>query len=310
MIQFIDNQNINKKKWDHCIDHSVNARIYAYSWYLNIVAPDWGALILDDYQAVFPVVSRKKMGVSYAFQPVFTQQLGLFTPLLLTPQLVESFLNKLISLFPLVQINLNSHNKLNPNFSGIKKYKNHELDLIIPYHEIQKNYSKNVKRNLKKAQIAQLNIFKNIKPEAISSLFRSNKGKEIKKLTDHDYQKLHQLIYKAMGIGKAEVWGVFTKENNLCAGAIFVKDNHRHIFLFSATNQEARENGAMTYLIDAYLEANAGTKNIFDFEGSNDANLARFYKSFGSQLVHYPHIYRNKLPWFISIPLKMKQKFA
>ncbi len=29
----------------------------------------------------------------------------------------------------------------------------------------------------------------------------------------------------AIGLSKASVWGVFTAENNLCAGAIFMKDN-------------------------------------------------------------------------------------
>lgn len=60
MIQFVQNADIIKKKWDDCIAHSVNERIYAYSWYLNIVAPNWDALIMDDYQAVFPVVHQKK----------------------------------------------------------------------------------------------------------------------------------------------------------------------------------------------------------------------------------------------------------
>lgn len=310
MIKYLENQEIDMKKWDSCIDNAVNSRIYANSWYLNTVAPDWGALVLDDYQAVFPIVSRKKMGISYSYQPVFTQQLGLFSPLLITPQLVDSFLKKLKDLFPLIQINLNSYNKVNSTNFGVKKMVNYELDLISPYEMIKKNYSKNLKRNIKKAQKAKLSIFKNLKPEAVINLFKENRGKNIQNLNDEEYQKLNRLVYKAIGMNKVEIWGTFTEENNLCAAAIFVNDQRRQVFLFSAINKEARTNGAMSYLIDSFIEAHSETKKTMDFEGSNDANLARFYKSFGSTKVHYPHIFLNNLPWYLSIAWKLKQKIA
>lgn len=308
MIKYIENEHIDIQKWDACISHSVNARIYAYSWYLNSVAPEWSALVLDDYQAVFPIIIGKKMGVQYTYQPVFTQQLGLFTPLLLSPQLVDSFLQKLKTISPLIQINLNSHNKVENNTSYSKKV-NHELDLISPYALLKKAYSKNLKRNIKKAEKAELSIFKNVKPDDVIELFLANKGKEISNLKEEDYLRLKHLIYKAIGLNKAEIWGVFTKENSLCAAAIFMKDIRRFIFLFSATNTEAKQNGAMPYLIDSFIKEHSESKMTFDLEGSNDTNLARFYKSFGSTVVHYPHVFYNNLPWYLDIAWKLKRRF-
>ncbi len=310
MIRYIENEHINKLKWDRCIGHSVNSRIYAYSWYLDIVAPEWSAYVLDDYHAVFPIFTQKKWGVSYCFQPVFTQQLGLFTPLLLTSKLLEPFLKKIQQQFPLVQINLNSHNKISASVFRVEKRVNHELDLISPYEELKKAYSKNLKRNIKKAQKENLTIFKNLKPDAIIQLFKNNKGKEIKAYSEEDYQKLLRLIYKAIGLSKASVWGVFTAENNLCAGAIFMKDQHKHTFLFSATNAEAKKLSAMPFLIDHFIDSHSQTKNILDFEGSNDPNLARFYKSFGASKIHYPHFFCNHLPWYLSVAWKLKRKFS
>ena len=307
MIKYLENEHIDKNKWDECISHSVNTRIYAYSWYLTAVEPDWSALVLDDYQAVFPIITGKKMGVKYIYQPVFTQQLGLFTPLLLTEDFLNFFLVELKNIAPLIQMNLNSYNKVKQDIIESQKKVNHELDLISPYGLLKKNYSKNTKRNIKKAEKAELSIFKTLKPETIIKLFRANKGKEVKNLGDDDFKKLSRLLYKAIGMNKVEIWGVFTKENSLCAGAVFMKDLRRYIFLFSATNQEAKEYGAMPFLIDSFIEAYAETKTTLDFEGSNDKNLARFYKSFGSTLVHYPHIFYNHLPWYISIAWKFKQ---
>jgi len=309
MINYLEHNDIVKKKWDDCIQHSVNERIYGYSWYLNIVAPEWSALVLDDYHAVFPIIQNKKMGINYVYQPHFTQQLGLFTPLLLTPQLVEDFLKKLFELFPFVQINLNAHNKLPSSFSHHQMRYNYELDLISPYEHLKQAYSKNTKRNLKKAQKAGFTIFKNLKPELVGEMFKRNKGNALKVYSDDDYHILNRLIYQAIEKGKAEVWGSFSIHNTLVASAVFVRDQKRFTFLFSGNTEEGKENGAMFYLIDAFIEAHAETKMILDFEGSMDSNLARFYSSFGAQLIKYPHIYRNKLPFYINWPLQIKNKF-
>lgn len=309
MIRYLKNEEIVKKKWDRCIDHSVNGRIYAYSWYLGTVFPEWSAFVMDDYQAVFPIVSQQKMGVKYAFQPVFTQQLGIFTPLLLTSELVNDFLSKLYEQFSFVEMNLNAHNKISPKNHKVTYKVNHELDLIGDHLTIKKEYSTNTKRNIKKAQKASLSIFKNLKPEALIQLFKDNKGSKINSLTESDYQILIRLLYKLIDRGRCEVWACFDQKNELCAAASFIRDQRRFVFLFSATNEDARDNGAMFYLIDSFIESHSQTKMILDFEGSNDPNLARFYKSFGSSVVKYPHLFYNGLSWYFSLAWKMKRRF-
>lgn len=306
MIRYLENQEINLKKWDACIEHSVNNRLYAQSWYLNTVVPEWSALVMDDYQAVFPIIVRKKMGIQYVSQPVFTQQLGLFTPLLLDDKLVESFLKVLMEQFPFIQINLNIHNALPKDFKFASPRLNHELDLVYPHSDLKKAYSKNLKRNIKKAEKSELSILKNLNPEILLQLFKDHKGKTLKAYSPADYRTLGRLAYKAIGLGKAQIWGAYTQRNELCAGAMFFWDARRVVFLFSATNDEAKTNGAMPYLLDSFIEAHSEEKLILDFEGSMDPNLARFYKSFGSSEIHYPHIYKNSLPWHINLAWKLK----
>ena len=55
MIRFFENKDINKQNWDKCLEQSGSAKIYAYSWYLDIVSPNWKALIQDDYTSIFPL---------------------------------------------------------------------------------------------------------------------------------------------------------------------------------------------------------------------------------------------------------------
>jgi hypothetical protein len=99
------------------------------------------------------------------------------------------------------------------------------------------------------------------------------------------------MIYK----GVAETVGAFDENNELCAGAIFVYSKKKVIFYFSATNQSAKASAAMPLLIDTFIRENSGKHLTLDFEGSNDPNLARFYKGFGAKELFYPHYEKNSL---------------
>src|ERR1700692_3437990 len=79
MIHYLKHNAIDKRRWDEAIDRAFNGMIYAKSWYLDIVSPQWDALVSDDYRAVMPLTWRRKFGVYYLYQPFFTQQLGVFT---------------------------------------------------------------------------------------------------------------------------------------------------------------------------------------------------------------------------------------
>jgi hypothetical protein len=77
---------------------------------------------------------------------------------------------------------------------------------------------------------------------------------------------------------------------------IFIS-HYKATFLFSATNEDARESGAMPMLISQFIFSAAGNHLTLDFEGSNDPQLGRFYKSFGAQKIEYPSISINRLPF-------------
>ncbi|OIP03307.1 MAG: hypothetical protein AUJ97_04685 [Bacteroidetes bacterium CG2_30_32_10] len=60
-IRYLKHKEIDKDKWDNCIEKAFNGIIYAYSWYLDIVSENWDALIEDDYKTVFPLTQKKKI---------------------------------------------------------------------------------------------------------------------------------------------------------------------------------------------------------------------------------------------------------
>jgi hypothetical protein len=304
MIKYLKQEEIDNVKWDACIDESFNGMVYAKSWYLNIVAEDWDALVENDYERIFPLVFRKKYGILYLYQPVFTQQLGIFSKSLLTEDKVDAFLKSIPKQFRFVEINLNTLNKVSNERYKVSHWLNHELDLIKPYEFTRKKYSNNLSRNLKKADQQKLTFTENVKPDDIISLFRNNRGKNVN-LQDQDYTKLNRLAYTGIYNGSIKTYGVYDQTNELCAGVIFLRNNKKKIFLFSGLSEQGKKLNAMPFLIDQYIQQYSQQHITLDFEGSNDPNLARFYKSFGSKEITYPHIVINRLVFPINIAMKV-----
>ena len=92
MIHYIEHKDIDFEKWDACVANSFNRLIYGFSWYLDVVCDDWDALVLNDYEAVFPLPKRKKWGIEYVYHPFFCQQLGVFSK---KEVAIELFLNSI-----------------------------------------------------------------------------------------------------------------------------------------------------------------------------------------------------------------------
>jgi len=304
MIRFLENHNLDYKKWDECISASSNGIVYACSWYLDIVAPGWGALVEGDYNTVMPLPIRQKMGLEYVFHPFFVQQLGVFGQNCGNPKNVQAFVDAIPDRFKIIDANLNTHNRLEEE-GKMRKGVTHHLELIEPHDQIRGRYSENTLRNIKKAEKLGVYVAANGSPEELIASFRKNKGKEIHELKDSDYQILQRLIYTGIHKGQASIEFAYTPENNFCAGAVFFETFNKSIFLFSSTTTEGRANGAMSLLIDSYIKRTCGREIVLDFEGSKILGLARFYKSFGSKECVFLQIRKNRFPWMVKPFVKL-----
>ena len=293
MITFIEHNAIDKPKWDALIAACGN--IYAFSWYLDIVHPGWDALVEDDYQSVMPLTGGKKFGVNYLFQPYFAQQLGVFSKAL-TVETTEAFLKAIPSKYRFAEFRLNEGNALAEGTFGVAYHRNVLLDLGAGYDVLRSQYHQNTKRNLAKAESCNLQLVDAVDPNEVIALFRDNRGAMIGKWGDAEYARLVALTQAAISRDAACVLGVTEKgvDRLLCA-AIFMKTDKRMTFLFSGLNEEGKQCQAMTYLLDQVILKHAKQSVTFDFEGSDDDNLARFYLGFGGREVQYPSYTFNRL---------------
>ena len=294
MIHYLQHNDIDKAKWDATIDACGN--IYAYSWYLDIVHPQWEALVEDDYQSVMPLTGGKKFGVNYLFQPYFVQQLGVFSKLPMTAEKTEAFLKAIPSAYRFAEIRVNESNVFENGFQGVEYHRNVLLDLNQDYESIRSNYHQNTKRNLAKAESNNLQIVNTVIPYHVVALFTDNRGALLDKWGDAEYARLTKLTKVAVAREHAFVLGVTEKNvGQLICAAIFMKTNDRITFLFSGLTVEGKQRQAMTYLLDQVIQKCANQPLTFDFEGSDDENLARFYLGFGGHEVKYPSYTFNRL---------------
>ncbi len=62
MIKYVKRKNLDLVKYNDCIENSIQSRMYAFAWYLDIVADNWDVLVCNDYQAVMPIPWKRKYG--------------------------------------------------------------------------------------------------------------------------------------------------------------------------------------------------------------------------------------------------------
>jgi hypothetical protein len=297
-IRYLKSDEIDRQRWDDCVASAANALIYGYSWYLDLVCDRWDGLVAGNYAAVFPLPTRSKYGIRYLYQPPYTQQLGLFSCIPMSASLVDEFIDIIINKFRFAEIFLNTSSV--PALHETRARSNYTLDIAPRYSRLRENYSNNLIRNLKKGESLRLQIAPHADVTRITTMFSDNRGKEIDNRNDPSYFRIRRLFHEAEHRGMARAYGTYNRTNELIAGAIFLFDRHRIIFLFSGLSEQGREAGAMPLLIDHVIREFSGSHLTLDFEGSMDTGLARFYASFGASPDPYWFLRINTLPF----PLK------
>ena len=299
MIKYIKNRDLDRERWNECIRNAAHPLIYAEDWYLDIVAKQWDALILEDYEAVMPITWNKKLGFYYMYQPYFMQQGGIFGKKQENGHLVKVFLQKIPSRFKLVEISLNESNGLNAKGFRAKISKNYVLHLNKPYPEILDGYSPSHKRSVDKGRKARLTATREVDHKKMLRYLQDLMRDKVKKIGTKELKIQQRLIETAIAKGWG-YWIAAIDENNSYNAGIFLLEKHnRLINLFTFTAGPGREHGAMHFLMDRVMQQCAGSNLVYDFEGSDIHSIAKFYKSFGAIPNEYLRIRKNNLPGIV-----------
>jgi hypothetical protein len=276
-IKHLKHPEINLQKWDTCIQNAGNSLVYAESWFLDIVSPNWEALVLEDYEYVIPLQIKKKYGISFLVQPPMTQQLGIFSKNKIDEGLIENFIKKIsYRSFHL------DFNEQNPFPKGIKQH-NYVLNLDKDYNAIFSSYSNNTKRNLKKTDNSSIEIRAELTADEFLKFYYTT---EKKYATEPD-SKVNKLIQESLKKNKITLYGAYNKDNQLISSLCLLHSTQRLIYWLPVSNKEGKETSAMFRIVNEIIRKYANSNFILDFEGSNIKSIAFFYQSFGAELRHY-----------------------
>jgi len=292
-ISYLTYQQINKPKWDACIQNADNGLIYAYSFYLDAMAKHWDALVLGDYEAVMPLTWNKKYSIHYLYQPAFTACLGVFGKSIIA-ETIDAFLKAIPAKFKYWDIYFNPGNLFNLSDFNLYERMNYVLYLDADYGSLYKAYRDNIKRNIKKSELYGLNIDKNIGITAVIKLAKEQAGTCT--AADDDFIRFEKLFHFLYKDAKATTYAVYTKEKLLMASAVFFFSHGRAYYIMVGNHPNGKTLGASHALINAFIKDHAGQNLLLDFEGSDIPSLAFFYSSFGAREEKYGAIKLNRLP--------------
>jgi hypothetical protein len=271
VIKHLTHQSIDMEQWDNAVDSSANGLVYARSWFLNVLAPGWEALVEEHYRFIFPVPVKRKYKLPYIVQPKLTQQLGIFSALPVNSKIIKAFIQKLPSYsyeLYLNEANVYKEAEIQPNFV---------LDLNKPYDQLSKSFTKNTRRNIDKATKSGIKVT-TVNVDDFMQFYRTSRN--VHQMSD--LKMLENLINSGLSLGELKLTGVIDHDGALLATLCFTIFKNRLTFLLPVVGQEGKKALAMFYLVDELIRQNVNSDVLLDFEGSREEGVARFYESFGA----------------------------
>ncbi len=300
VINYLERSAIDDTLWNKCISESFNGIVYAYTWYLDIVSPNWTALVSNDYSYVFPIPAFKRFNVDMLLQPLFTQQLGLFSANQITSEILNEFIQQIPQKFKYINIHLNTKNNYCGTAESIDRI-TYQLDLVQSYTKIQESYSQNTRRNILKAIASGVDVIK-IESSVVFIDFYRNHGVKFKK---SKYTQIEKLINLLSENGHGEMIGAYFR-GELCAATLIVKGNGKLIYLFASSSSLGLQKRAMFAIVDQIIRWNSESHLVLDYEGSIIPSIARFYAGFGAKPCMYQKVIIDNMPFHVRILFKLK----
>ena len=295
MIVYHKNQEIDREQWDNCIRNSPGSKPYAYSWYLDIMAPGWEAIVDDEYDSVFPIPGFSKFGIRYIATPVFLQQLGAFCPDKPAENVIVEFLHYLPDFFRFIDLNIAQ--KIDIHGFKVMERANYELDLSKTYDKLWEGFSSNCRRNIEISRKKENELVDDITPDELIDLFILNKGSEIKGIKPRDYLRLKNLMNFCLKNRKGRILGVRGARKRLLFGIFIVEIKGNITVLLTVNTRQSRERKSGYFTLNELIRMNSPSRTILDFAGSSIPDVVTFIESFGANKFPYYRIYRNRLLW-------------
>jgi len=289
-LTYIKHKDLDFQKWNATVLRSELPTVFANSYFLNATSPGWDALVINDYESIFPLTWKKKFGMLYLPQPYFTGQLGAFGKI--TPEYEREFHAYISEKFRLIEIELNA-------FNHFESKHNHPKNTFVIDYAKGFTFNQNTKRNIAKAQSAGLKV-EQVLPADIIDLSEKILNPFLLndlKLPEQEVSRLRVLLKNCSDNSSLLTFKTVDQNNDVKAIGHFVF-NSRYVVFLKGTNTDKLENsGSMHVLISHAITYFRDKCECFDFGGGSlHEGLAGFYKGLGGTQRDYHLLRINNLP--------------
>jgi hypothetical protein len=291
---------IDKVKWDAAIARAIHPLIYAESWYLDVVSPQWEAIVTPDYSTLWPLTINRKFKWPVIMQPMFTQQLGIFS----SAPISKENIAQIYKANPYPILTLQSHGQYEWPKSALLSTKNNSvLPLQKDYAELQKSFRKDRKQSLAKALKNPTTCDSTTSTEAFINFTRKHNNY---RLPEKHLMMLHQLISRATEYNSGFILSVADGHEEPLSMAFFLRKYKRIINLSGHSSSKGFAKEGMFQILNQVIKDYAASDYLLDFEGSEIKGIASFYSGFGA----IPEPYLCHQHPLLSYTQKLKKLFT
>ena len=302
MWQDIPRHDVDDRLWNYCLDNSKHGQPFLQLWYLDSCEPSWQPLVYDNYLGISAYLPIHKGPLKFAVAPLFVPQTG---PAFIDDMEFENVISDLKRFLGTKFFIFSLPLATSLIFTSYSHYKKtYILDLSQDF-----KFSENHKRNLHKGQKENLDIsISNSNAKDFVDFFWQSRGKNLSDYRLFHKDRLKNLTEIIMAKKTGEIWWVKSSKGDPLAGALFMWCRDIVYFIEGTTSDEGRSKRAMFILFFEALKSfsERGYK-LFDFCGSSDSGVGRFYKGFGGTETLIP-LLTGGLLWPL-IPRQLKNRF-
>ena len=253
---------------------------------MDIVCPDWEALVTDDLSTVMPLPVTRSFGRKTLKQPLYAWQLGVFSTRVPSPEVVELFLRSLPAGYRIKKLCLNKFNLI-PHYRA-RFLDTAELDLIRPYPLIQSRFGPILKKNLENANADSLSYVSNISVNDMLMFAYKLDRFNRRKLNPGEISLLRLIATNAIRYRSGQIGAAYDVHNNLIATVLFLIFKGRASILYASASSEGIACSGIEYIIDRFIEMNAEENLVLSVDNPSDKKLLAILSSCGSGISHFP----------------------
>lgn len=294
--------------------------LFLKDWWLDAVCLEWDVAIVkngDNISGVWPYSIEKKINVTILRDQVLTPYMGpyVFYPHDLKPAKKDNFqhetIRALLEEMPDVKV---WHISSFPGLKQVGLFTEYEYKVqvrqtfIMPLHEskdelfnrLHETYRRNIRKAEKELAITN-------EPEMLHQLWAYQKATLDKKsVRMHFTQMQLQKIYDACAAHDCTALWVARKNGEVQAIVWQVWDDTQSYYIVGSKNPDVNDNLAMTALLwHAIAHSKEIGKKGFDFEGSMDTGVEKFFRNFGGKRQLYLVLRKND-----SMLWKLKERWG